>query len=202
MLRGAMYAAAGTALCAVLGVALYAWSHDEDDRPPSTDIACHAGAYRDANGRLVTLTPSDDGLRYRLESGESGRLTRQPDGRWTATLGWTDGGRPIAEARIGDCGAATFEFGLTGEPMVHATRQEFRVRETKFESRGVKLAGRLVLPPGDAPAPLVVIVHGSENYSARLYYPEQYRLPAQGIAVFVYDKRGTGESGCEYTQDF
>ena len=149
MLRGAMYAAAGTALAAVLGVAFYAWSHDEDDPLPSTDIACHAGAYRDATGRLVTLTPSDGGLRYRLESG---RLTRQPDGRWAGTLGWTDEGPSIAEARIGKCGAATFEFGLPGEPMVGVTRQEFRIRETRFESRGVKLAGRLVMPPGPARA--------------------------------------------------
>lgn len=58
------------------------------------------------------------------------------------------------------------------------------------------------MPPGDAPVPLAVILHGSEDYSGRLYYPEQHRLPAQGIAVFVYDKRGAGDSGGEYTQDF
>ncbi len=76
------------------------------------------------------------------------------------------------------------------------------MRETKFASRGVELAGRLVLPPGEGAIPLVVNLHGSEDYSARLYYPEQYRLPAQGIGVFVYDKRGTGDSEGEYTQDF
>src|SRR5690606_15017277 len=30
----------------------------------------------------------------------------------------------------------------------------------------------------------------------------QYLLPAQGVAVFVYDKRGTGGSDGRYTQDF
>jgi hypothetical protein len=107
-----------------------------------------------------------------------------------------------AVARIGSCDEATIDFGLTGERPVPATREIFRVRETKFESRDVRLAGRLVMPPNDAPVPLAVILHGSEDYSGRLYYPEQYRLPAQGIAVFVYDKRGTGDSGGEYTQDF
>jgi dipeptidyl aminopeptidase/acylaminoacyl peptidase len=197
-----LYLAAGTSVLAVMGIALHAWSRDDPDPPPPPDVVCHAGAYRDASGRLVTLTPSEGGLRYRLETGESGRLTRQADGRWTATRGWTDDGPPAAVARIGSCDALNIEFGLEGEPLVTAAREVFRVREAKFQSRGVRLAGRLVMPTGDGPVPLVVVLHGSEDYSGRLYYPEQHRLPAQGIAVFVYDKRGTGDSGGEYTQDF
>lgn len=202
MRRGALYLAAGTAVLAVLGIALHAWSRDDPDPPPPPDMVCHAGAYRDAIDRLVTLTPSDDGLRYRLESGETGRLIRQADGRWQATRGWMDDGPPAATARIGGCDAAKIEFGLAGEPLVAATREVLQVRETNFQSRGVGLAGRLVMPLGDGAVPLAVVLHGSEDYSARLYYPEQYRLPAQGIAVFVYDKRGTGDSEGEYTQDF
>src|SRR5687767_7516405 len=169
MRRGPLYLAAAVSLLAVLGIALHAWSRDDPDPPPPPDIVCHAGAYRDANGRLLTLTPSDDGLRYRLESGESGRLTRQADGRWTATSGWADDGPPAAVARIGGCDDTTIEFGLTGETLVPATREAFRIRETKFDSHGVKLAGRLVMPPGDAPVPLAVVLHGSEDYSGRLY---------------------------------
>ena len=59
-----------------------------------------------------------------------------------------------------------------------------------------------MMTSGNAPVPLAVVLHGSEDYSGHLYYPEQYRLPAQEIAVCVYDKRGTGDSGGEYTQDF
>jgi pimeloyl-ACP methyl ester carboxylesterase len=196
-------AGAAAAVVVALAAGMYAWPRDHhDDRPPPADIVCHSGAYRDANGRLITLTPSDERLRYRLETGESGRLRRQPDGRWTATPGWSEEGPSSAEARIGACGGTTIEFGLTGEPSVTATKLAFTVRETTFESRDVKLAGRLVLPPGDAPVPLAVILHGSESYSGRLHYPEQYRLPAQDIGVFVYDKRGTGDSEGEYTQDF
>src|SRR4030095_4327664 len=66
-----------------------------------------------------------------------------------------------------------------------------------------QLAGRLIEPSGAAPngRPLVVMVHGSERTSA-LGSPYAYSFAAQGIAVFVYDKRGTGASEGEYTQNF
>ena len=58
MRRGPLYLAAAVALLAVLGIALHAWSRDDPDPPPPPDIVCHAGAYRDATGRLLTLTPA------------------------------------------------------------------------------------------------------------------------------------------------
>ena len=45
------------------------------------------------------------------------------------------------------------------------------------------------------------MVHGSERTSS-LNSPYAYSLAAQGISVFVYDKRGTGGSEGEYTQNF
>jgi hypothetical protein len=119
---------------AVAGIAFHAWSSDDPESPPPAEIACHAGAYRDANGRLVTLTPSGDELRYRLESGRSGRLKRKPDGGGTATRGRTDDGPPADTARIGGCDAPRLEFGLAGEPLVSAEREIFRVREVKVQS--------------------------------------------------------------------
>ena len=50
--------------------------------------------------------------------------------------------------------------------------------------------------------PVVVLIHGSEHSSARDSYALQRMLPAEGIGVFVYDKRGTGASGGSYTQDY
>ena len=40
----------------------------------------------------------------------------------------------------------------------------------------------------------VVLVHGAEHDSARKYYFLQRLFPAEGVGVFVYDKRGTGGS--------
>jgi pimeloyl-ACP methyl ester carboxylesterase len=58
------------------------------------------------------------------------------------------------------------------------------------------------MPQGAGKVPVVVLVHGSEHDSARDFYALQRMFPAQGIAAFVYDKRGTGASGGAYTQDF
>src|SRR5947208_10345826 len=84
-----------------------------------------------------------------------------------------------------------------------AHRVAFDVTDTVFEGRGgIKLAGRLVLPQGKNPVPIVVLVHGAEHESARESYALQRLLPAENVGVFVYDKRGTGGSGGKYTQNF
>ncbi len=76
--------------------------------------------------------------------------------------------------------------------------------DTRFKSDGLTLAGRLIEPikPPDEPHSLVVFMHGSESTPTidNSYYP--LLLAAQGISVFVYDKRGTGRSEGKYTQNF
>ena len=64
------------------------------------------------------------------------------------------------------------------------------VTQTRFQSGSVDLAGRLVMPKGLRPVPIVVLVHGSEQFSARDFYALQRLFPSEGIGVFVYDKRG------------
>src|SRR5262249_39221854 len=99
--------------------------------------------------------------------------------------------------RFPDCAAGRINFaGVSGE------RIAFDVKETTFQSRGTKLVGRLVMPKGTAKVAVVVFVHGSENDSALDDWPLQRILPAEGVGMFVYDKRGTGRSGGTYTQDF
>lgn len=74
--------------------------------------------------------------------------------------------------------------------------------DSTFSSHGTSLVGRLIEPESaKATAPLVVMVHGSERTSATRS-PYAYALAAQGVRVFAYDKRGTGESEGEYTQNF
>lgn len=156
---------------------------------------CHIGSYRLADGRAVDIAPSDsDTLRWRLWNGDTGQLHKQTDGTWTSTLGWT--GKPDDKSiSFSNCGTLSFE-------RQSGNRITFDVTDTTFESNGVKLAGRLVMPKGGGKVPIVVLVHGSEHDSALELYSLQRMFPAEGIGTFVFDKRGTGVSGGSYTQDF
>jgi acetyl esterase/lipase len=163
----------------------------------TTGVDCHVGSYRLHDGRVVDIAPSTDRhLRWRLTDGTTGELTRAAGNAWTSMLGWTsrpDGHRVV----FGDCTPGTIRFDANA-----GTRIPFDVTETHFASGGVDLAGRLVLPAGNARVPIVVLVHGSEHDSARDAYALQRLFPANGIGAFVYDKRGTGASGGDYTQDY
>lgn len=81
-------------------------------------------------------------------------------------------------------------------------RLAYRETPMHFTSHGAKLSGMLIEPPDrQHKHALVVFVHGSERSSAMgFYYP--YTLAALGLTVVVYDKRGTGSSEGEYTQNF
>jgi hypothetical protein len=184
-------------LAAVLALSLSALAPSLA-RAADTVGDCHVGAYRLADGRVVDIGPlPPDKLRWRQFDGASGALAAAGDGAWTSTLGWT--GQPDGKTvRFGDCAAGSIDFDR-----VAGTKIPLESQDTTFAGAGgVRLAGRLVMPPGKARAPIVVLIHGSERYSGRDLYPLQRLLPAEGVGVFVYDKRGTGHSDGRYTQDF
>lgn len=157
---------------------------------------CRIGIYRLADRSTVDVGATDgDHLRWRKEDGTTGALTPAAGDTWTSTLGWTK--RPDGKRVSFDCGRGTIVFaGLPGK------RIPLEVTDVTFQGSGVKLAGRLVMPEGNARVPVVVLVHGSEHFSARDFYSLQRQFPAEGIGVFVYDKRGTGASGGRYTQNY
>jgi hypothetical protein len=173
----------------LLGAAPFARAADESD--------CHIGAYRLTNGEIVDIAPSEPGtLRWRNFDGATGALTRTTDGSWASTYGWTGraDGKTIG---FSECPAGRIDFnGVEGR------RIAFDVTDTSFVSHGATLTGRLVLPQGAAVSPIVILLHGAEHDSALRFYALQRLLPAQGVGVFVYDKRGTGASGGGYSQDF
>src|SRR5262249_52470402 len=117
-------------------------------------------------------------------------------GVYASTLGWT--GRADGHTlTLANCPAGPAAFD--GK---QALRIPLSIVDTRFAAGDVQLNGRLVMPSGDGPFPLAVIITGSEDPSPIAANPLHRELPAQGIAVFVYDKRGTGQSGGAYTQDF
>lgn len=157
---------------------------------------CAPAYFQLEDGSGVDIAPSTEGhLRWRRLDGTSGLLSQQSDGKWSSTLGWTerDDGKIVD---LTDCGRGVIRFaGVTGH------RLNFETTEAPFTSGDVQLAGRLILPPGRGTVPIIVLVHGSEDGSARRNYVIQRLLPAQGVGVLVYDKRGTGDSKGVYTHD-
>lgn len=157
---------------------------------------CHIGTYRFPDGPDVDIGGDDDKLRWRRPDGTTGELTRTSEGTWTSTLGWTGRADGI-RVSFPPCGSDGIRFdGMQG------TRVAFDVTETQFAVEDARLAGRLVMPKGTGPVPIVVLIHGSENSSARDTYPLQRQFPSVGIGAFVYDKRGTGASTGKYTQEY
>lgn len=157
---------------------------------------CAVGIYQLDNGRKLDVGLSDGNhLRWREDDGTTGLLTRVGKAVWTSTLGWTQ--RPDGKRVSFDCAHDTINFaGVPGK------RIPLQATNVTFQGAGVRLAGRLVMPRGTARVPIVVLVHGSEHMSAIDFYSLQRQFPAEGIGVFVYDKRGTGKSGGSYTQNF
>ena len=189
MPRSHLLAAAWTAL--LLPLAAHA-------APAAPAADCRVGIYRLADGSFVDIAPEDDQtLRWRKLDGTTGELRRQEDGSWISRSGWTE--RPDGKSvRFPGCPGDRIQFqGAT------AKRIPLEITDTKFQSHGVTLAGRLVMPVSSAATvPIVVQVHGAERVSAIEDYWLQRVFPAEGEGSFVYDKRGTGSSGGSYSQDF
>ena len=157
---------------------------------------CIPTYYQLADGTGIDISPVADGqYRWRRLDGTSGLLSPSADGQWSSSMGWT--GR--ADGKIVDlAGCARGDINFDG---VRGHRVDFDTKEETFASRDAQLAGRLILPAGRGAVPIIVLVHGSEDSSALRFFALQRLLPAQGIGVFVYDKRGTGQSGGTFTHD-
>jgi pimeloyl-ACP methyl ester carboxylesterase len=74
-----------------------------------------------------------------------------------------------------------------------------------FFNGELRLAGTLYRPNGTAPCPMLIVLHSARGATRRFAFYQHLirRLPAAGIAVFLYDRRGSGEStGSFETADF
>ncbi|MEO0696085.1 MAG: alpha/beta hydrolase [Pseudomonadota bacterium] len=174
-------------------VLLSACGGGEETLPEET--ACFGGGYRLEDGRVVGMIPRGDGdIRYQFFSGETGGIYRGDDGIWRSNDG-------DVAVDLGACGSTAITFTMDGTETA-GTRLPYIVTETIFDGVDGKRAGRLVLPADQPTKAIIVSVHGSERWSGRTGGRLQSIMPAFGIGVFAYDKRGTGASEGKYTQHF
>ena len=163
--------------------------------------ACYSGAYRFADGGFVVISPSDEGaLRYRMSDGRIGRVYPDDDKHFHGGPGWASREPRIADAAFDGCSSDRLQFKLQGGPSGVATRVQVTRKTGTFSSIGNTLYGELFAPA--KPQALVVLVFGSGQDSAVTFNYVQHLLPLYDIAVFVYDKRGTGKSTGRFTVDF
>lgn len=153
---------------------------------PVHSAMCEPGAYGSGEGDFVVVVSIPQipppGQRYLFRDGRRGSTA--------------DASSPVA------CDERAVTVRDAEGRSLRWPRLKIKNSATKFASVATTLAGELMEPLWlDGPAPLVVMVHGSERTPA-IGSQYAYALAAQGIAVFVYDKRGTGASQGEYTQNF
>lgn len=143
---------------------------------------CETGIFKKDKQTFVVVTKADKGFNYTFSNGMLGN-----------TL---DSGTTLI------CGKNAVL--VRGEEIWN--KLAISELNTRFESGGVVLAGRLMEamePPGaGGNTPLVVYAHGSEGTGWIDRAGDPYQMLGRGISVFVYDKRGTGLSQGEYTQNF
>ncbi|MEO1173701.1 MAG: hypothetical protein AAFX94_16870, partial [Myxococcota bacterium] len=130
----------------------------------------YTGAYRFEDQRLAVLTPStEERYRLRFYSGAVRTLLTSDAERFDSFDGFSTKGAASTTGRfLPD--AIEFEGGET------ARRIPLSQHFGRFESDGLTLRGKIVLPIGEGVHPLVVLVHGSEDYSAVDYYYMSYFL--------------------------
>lgn len=154
----------------------------------SAEAVCEAGAYGARDQDIVVLEAKDW-----IESPGMGYLLL--DGRYGSTL---------SPASPVTCGPGYVLLKTENSENIRLEKRDFKRTREEIPVAGAVLVGELLEPTGQGTSlvrPLVVMVHGSETEPA-IDNNRAYVLAAQGVTVFTYDKRGTGQSGGFYTQNF
>ncbi len=101
------------------------------------------------------------------------------------------------------CGVATIGIATSVSaqtasllPWSVPTETPVEQRSIVFENRGARLSGTLFVPQGTRPRAVVIALHGAQAplRTMPLYRHLTEVMPRLGIAVFLYDRRGSGAS--------
>lgn len=162
---------------------------------------CHAGAYALSDGSKLVISPSDSpNLRYRFTDGRAGKLFPTGEHTYESGDGWSAREPVMLWAEFGPCGEGRLRFDDGARPLT-GRRIDLPTTALPFTHDDATLYGEIVMPTNGAPAAVVVLQYGSGKDSAVTYNYLQYLLPLYGIAVYVFDKRGTGRSTGDFTME-
>jgi uncharacterized protein len=89
---------------------------------------------------------------------------------------------------------AAISIQPTGGAVSVAERIALHQEDVSFVNGEVTLAGTLMLPATQGPLPAIVLLHGSGPLTRYSFGPYPHFFASLGLAVLIYDKRGTGFS--------
>lgn len=152
---------------------------------------CQSGAYALSDGSRFVIQPSDEqNLRYRFLDGTSGKLYPVANG-YESGEGWSV--REPVTLRVA-CDGVKVRFHRQGAAALTGKRIALPTTPITVERDEGSLYGELVTPSKRKPRAVVVLQYGSGRDSAVTDNFLQHLLPLEDIAVFVFDKAGTGRS--------
>lgn len=118
---------------------------------------------------------------------------RLQDGELVGELSGVGGGLFIDA--LGHGGKAVFRLTRAKAP----DHRDLVITPVRFRNGDVEIAGSFVKPRGRGPFPTIVSVHGSGPSTRWLGMDRAMRFAEIGFATLVFDKRGLGESGGDWT---
>jgi hypothetical protein len=163
----------------------------------------YAGNYRVSSDRIIGINPfiMDDGTRVMLIADYSSGVVRRLFPVSGSEFAMGPGFNAATPAEL----TVRFTLDERGNAKAMSLRQSDGAQSTAervalkreqvtFQGIDAQLAGTLILPPTKGPHPAIVLLHGSGPLTRYSFGPYPHFFSSLGLAVLIYDKRGTGSS--------
>ena len=170
---------------------------------PARPFDAYAGNYRVAGDRIIGINPfiMDDKTSVMLIADYSSGVVRRlfPVTASEFVMGAGFNAPEPAELKVrfelderGNATSMSLQQAAGSQSV--AERVALKREEVSFKGIDAQLAGTLILPPTKGPHPAIVLLHGSGPLTRYSFGPYPNFFSSLGLAVLIYDKRGTGNS--------
>jgi uncharacterized protein len=157
------------------------------------------GAYRMADGRVVSLAVTDDGGMLYTDTRTGDLRQLQPAGARRFRFGPAYLVRSPVRGTIRVTGT---KLALTtGGRTTLGTRIRVTRQKVVFRGQGVRIVGKVTSPATPGRHPGIVVLHGSEAGGRDGYDLLVNFYSSLGFVVLSYDKRGVGDSTGFYSEN-
>jgi pimeloyl-ACP methyl ester carboxylesterase len=190
-------------LVLVLGLPWLATAAPVGPAAQSRSDGSNIGIYRGADGQVIGIdhfiTDSGDNavLFSDYQSGVIRRIFPVSQDEWGMGPSFAvQTPRELTIRFVRDTGGEVSGLSLqpADGPQSFAEKSPLVREAVSIDSGPVRLSGTLLLPAGKGPHPAIVLLHGSGPLTRHSFGPYPHFFASLGLAVLIFDKRGTGES--------